>query len=268
MPGTLYLIPVPLGEHSPPASVLAPDTLNQLQRLKTFVVEHEKTARHFLKAASHPLPIQQIRLMPLNEHTAANDVAALLQPLLAGEDIGLMSEAGCPGVADPGAALVALAHDRGITVRPLVGPSSLLLALMASGLNGQSFAFSGYLPVEAASREQKIRQLEQRSASGNETQLLIETPYRNAQLFAALLQACRPDTRITVATDVSLPSESIVTRSVEKWRTVPLPDFDKRPTVFLLLAVAARNGSGQHGKADNRVKPNHFGGASRPRRKP
>ncbi len=268
MSGTLFLIPVPLGEASPPAAVLAPDTLSQLQRLKTFVVEHEKTARHFLKAAGHPVPLQQIRLLALNEHTQQQDVAALLQPLLDGEDVGLMSEAGCPGVADPGAALVALAHQRGIAVRPMVGPSSLLLALMASGLNGQSFAFSGYLPVDATSREQKIRQLEQRSGAGNETQLLIETPYRNAQLLAALLQACRPDTRLTVATDVSLPGESIVTRTVEQWRSSPVPDFDKRPTVFLFLATTARTASGHHGKADNRVKPNHFGGSGRPRRKP
>lgn len=260
MAGTLYLIPVPLGEHSPPAGVLPPDTLQHLHRLTTFVVEHEKTARHFLKAATHPTPIQQIRLMPLNEHTRDTELAALLQPLLDGEDMGLMSEAGCPGVADPGAALVALAHRHGIAVRPLVGPSSLLLALMASGLNGQSFSFVGYLPVETGAREQRIRQLEQRSATGNETQLLIETPYRNAQLFAAILQTCRPDTRLTIATDVSLPTEFIQTHNIADWKTRAIPAFDKRPTVFLLLAASRGN---EHKDKHSATKR---GSASRPKK--
>ena len=175
-------------------------------------------------------------MQTLNEHTAAKDVEPLLAPLLAGQDVGLLSEAGCPAVADPGAQLVALAHQRQIPVRPLVGPSSLLLALMASGLNGQRFSFQGYLPAQPAERLQRLQQLEQHSRRQQETILFTETPYRNAAMLESLLQPLQQDTRLCVATDLTLPSEHILTRRVADWRSQPRPELNKRPSIFLFLA--------------------------------
>jgi 16S rRNA (cytidine1402-2'-O)-methyltransferase len=248
MPGTLYLIPNTLGptEATPGAlSHILPDQVQALTaRLDYFVAENAKTARAFLKlvALAHPLarPLQEIEIAELNVNTPAQALSQLLAPLLAGRDCGLVSEAGVPAVADPGADLVRMAHQHGITVRPLVGPSSLLLAVMASGLNGQSFAFNGYLPTDAAQRAKRIRELEQRSRSEKQTQLLIETPYRNAAMLEALAGACQPGTLVCVATDLSLPGESVRTLSAAKWKALLAagkgPDFHKKPTVFLLLA--------------------------------
>lgn len=235
MHGTLYLIPVPLGPGKS-EDVLPPPVLERVRRLRHFVVEHAKTARAFLKDANMPVPLQELALSELNEHTRPADVVALLAPLLAGHDLGLLSEAGCPAVADPGAALVAQAQARGLRVVPLIGPSSLLLALMASGLNGQRFAFHGYLPAKEEERRQTIRQLEKESRQLCQTQLFIETPYRNKTLFAALLQHGQPSTRLCLATDLTLASESIRTLSLGDWRRQPFPDLECRPTVFLLLA--------------------------------
>ncbi|MEN9868024.1 MAG: hypothetical protein RL748_3614, partial [Pseudomonadota bacterium] len=200
--------------------------------------------RAFLKllATQQPLakPLQEIRIEELNVNTPASALPALLQALLQGQDAGLISEAGVPAVADPGANLVRLAHQQNIPVRPLVGPSSLLLALMGSGLNGQSFAFNGYLPTDAALRSKRLKELENRSRQEQQTQLLIETPYRNAAMLEAMLASCAASTLICVATDLSLSSERIQSRSVAQWKkqiaSQGLPDFHKKPSVFLLLA--------------------------------
>jgi 16S rRNA (cytidine1402-2'-O)-methyltransferase len=248
MPGTLYLIPNTLGPTEATPGALCDVIPTQVQaltaRLDYFVAENAKTARAFLKliAIDHPLakPLQEIEISELNVNTPPAALAGLLAPLLAGRDCGLVSEAGVPAVADPGADLVRLAHQHGITVKPLVGPSSLLLAVMASGLNGQSFAFNGYLPTDAALRLKRIKELEQRSGREKQTQLFIETPYRNGAMLEALVAACQPGTLISVATDLSLATESIRTLSGAKWKSLlgagKMPDFHKKPTVFLLLA--------------------------------
>jgi 16S rRNA (cytidine1402-2'-O)-methyltransferase len=244
MTGILYLIPNTLGDTDALASVIPEHVQAITARLDYFVAENAKTARAFLKliGAQHPLakPLQEIKIAELNVNTPAQALAGLLAPLLAGQDAGLVSEAGVPAVADPGADLVRLAHQHGITVKPLVGPSSLLLAVMASGLNGQSFAFNGYLPTDSALRAKRIKELEQRSRSEKQTQLLIETPYRNAAMLEALVANCQPATLICVATDLSLPSESIMTRTGAQWKALlgsgKAPEFHKKPTVFLLLA--------------------------------
>lgn len=233
--GTLYLIPVPLGLNSPEEVLPAP-VLARTRELSYFVAERAKSARAFLKAASHPLPLQQIAISELNEHTREADVAALLAPLNAGNDVGLISEAGCPAIADPGANLVAQAQKWGIRVVPMIGPSSLLLALMASGLSGQNFAFHGYLPAKEDERKKRLKELEAESRQHRQTQLFIETPYRNRQMLETLLANCAPQTRLCVATDLSLPSEIVTTLPVSAWRKIEAPDFDRRPTVFLLLA--------------------------------
>lgn len=214
---TLYLIPVPLGPVSPEAC-LPPDTLAVARRLEHFVVERAKTARAHLKAMAHPLPLQQIDIQELNEHTPAAAIADLLAPLHAGHDLGLLSEAGCPAVADPGANLVRAAHAAGISVVPLIGPSSILLALMASGLGGQRFAFHGYLPAKEPERSQKIRELEKTARRDSATQLFIETPYRSAALLDALAATLAPDTLISVGADLTLPGQLIQTRSAQTWR--------------------------------------------------
>ena len=234
-PGTLYLIPVPLGP-TPPEASLPANVLATIRPLKYFVVEQAKSARAFLKAVGTDTILQELQLEELNEHTKADALDHLLTPLRAGENVGLLSEAGCPAVADPGADLVALAQNEGIRVVPLIGPSSLLLALMASGLNGQRFAFHGYLPAKEGERNKALKDLEAESRKRQQTQLFIETPYRNRALFDAILQNCQPTTRVTIATDLSLPSESVRTRSVQAWKKETPPEIERRPTVFLLLA--------------------------------
>ena len=248
MPGTLFLIPNTLGPTEALSGALDQVIPGQVQAITAgldyFVAENAKTARAFLKliAIDHPLrkPLQEIDIAELNVNTPPAALAALLAPLLAGRDCGLVSEAGVPAVADPGADLVRLAHQHGIAVRPLVGPSSLLLAVMASGLNGQSFAFNGYLPTDASQRLKRIKELEQRSSKERQTQLLIETPYRNAAMLDALAGGCTGTTLICVATDLSLATESIRTQSAKEWKSQlsagKAPDFHKKPTVFLLLA--------------------------------
>ncbi len=235
MAGTLYLIPVALGDV--PWTVFLPQEAQATAcRLLHFVVENAKTARAELKRLGHPLPIRDIAIEQLPESLTTPDIDRLLAPLLAGQDLGIMSEAGCPGVADPGALLVRRAHTLKIRVRPLVGPSSLLLALMASGLDGQHFAFHGYLPAREPERSQRIVELEKESRRLGQTQLFIETPYRNAALFQALVAALHPETRLCVATDLTLATESISTRSIAEWKKSPPPQLEKRPSVFLLLS--------------------------------
>lgn len=233
--GRLYLIPASLGaspwQRTVPAEVRVIAT-----GLADFVVENARTARAELKRLEHSLPLRDIRIETLPENPAPADLDALLAPALAGRDLGLMSEAGCPAVADPGALLVARAHELGVAVIPLVGPSSLLLAIMASGLNGQSFAFHGYLPVDEVGRTRRLRELEAESRLMGRTQLFIETPYRNLKMYQAILAACRAETRLCVARDLTTAEEWIHSQPIAQWRKGSEPDLAKHPTVFLLLA--------------------------------
>jgi 16S rRNA (cytidine1402-2'-O)-methyltransferase len=231
--GKLYLIPAPIGAGAVEA-VIPQGTLDVVRRLRFFVVEEVRTARRYLSRATTAHPIDALTFFELNEHTAAEAVAPFLRPALEGHDMGLMSEAGAPAVADPGALLVGWAHERGIEVVPLTGPSSLLLALMASGLNGQSFAFAGYLPVRPDERRQRIKQLEHTAVATRQTQIFIETPYRNLALFAALLQTAAPATQLCVAAGLTQPEQFIHTATITQWRTRPTPDIHKRPCIFLL----------------------------------
>ena len=233
MKGTLYLIPSPLGENEP-REVLPEAVLERARQLKTFVVEEVRTARRYLSKAGLKGHIEELRFFTLNEHTRPEEVEELLAIFEEG-DAGLITEAGLPAVADPGAQLVALCHRHGIKVVPLVGPSSLMLALMASGLDGQSFAFAGYLPAKTEERRRAIHAVEKRSAELRQTQIFIETPYRNDALMKDLVEACRPTTRICIAADITLPDETILTRTAAEWRKA-LPAIGKRPCVFLLLA--------------------------------
>lgn len=230
--GTLYLIPTTLGES--PLSAIIPQQVQKIAAaLTVFVAENPKTARQYLKQLELVTPLQEIEIFTLDKHTKPEQLAQFIQPALAGKDIGLVSEAGCPAVADPGALLVRLAHEKGIRVAPLVGPSSILLALMASGMNGQAFAFHGYLPIQKAERGKKIAVLEKESTLRDQTQIFIETPYRNLALFEDIIQACEPGTELCVATDITLPSERIETRTIAEWRK-KTPDINKKPTIFLL----------------------------------
>ncbi|HSH53967.1 MAG TPA: SAM-dependent methyltransferase [Methylotenera sp.] len=233
--GTLYLIPVTLGDDNI-TRVLPPEVVSIAQRLETFVVENEKTARHFLSTIKTNKPVRELQLLTLNEHTTDKELPALLQPLLAGIDVGLMSEAGCPGIADPGAKLAELAHRKGIRVMPLVGPSSILLSLMASGFNGQRFTFLGYIPADKAARIQRLKEIEKTSNKHHETQIFIETPYRNQHLLEDILTHCHPATRLCIACNITLEDELIVSKTIAEWKKSPLPDLHKKPTVFLLLA--------------------------------
>ena len=232
-PGKLFLIPTPLGGNDP-AEVIPGQVLETACSLRCFVVEELRTARRFLSAYGLRGQIDALDFHVLNEHTAPEEVEALL-PLFEGQDVGLMSEAGLPAVADPGAALVALCHRHGIEVVPLVGPSSLMLALMASGLNGQSFAFRGYIPAKAEERRAALRELEKQSRTLRQSQILIETPYRNDALLADMLQTLSPATRLCVAADITLPTQFIRTETVAEWRNTPLT-IGKRPCVFIILA--------------------------------
>lgn len=237
-PGTLYLVPVPLGPDEDPMRVLPLATVEATTGLELFIAEHARSARAVLSRLPMRRPLQELEILELNRNTPEDRLPALLEPLLAGRDAGLLSEAGCPAVADPGAALVALAHRRGIRVVPLVGPSSLLLALMASGMNGQAFSFAGYVPVEPAERTERLRALERRSASTGETVLMIETPYRTQALFDAMLAALAPGTRIGVAARLTLPGETTSSKTVAQWRAAR-PALERTPTVLSLQAETA-----------------------------
>lgn len=233
--GHLFLIPVKLGTTTT-ESVLPNSVIECAKQLSHFIAESAKSARAFLKSLPSDYPLQQINICELNEHTNTDGLTGLLSPLLSGIDVGLISEAGCPAVADPGTNLVALAHKFDIPVVPMVGPSSILLALMASGLSGQNFAFHGYLPAKTEQRTKKIRELEKDSLQHKRTQIFIETPYRNKQMFESLVASCSATTAICIATDLTLDSEHIVTRTCSEWRQCELPAIDRRPSVFLLQA--------------------------------
>lgn len=229
----LYLIPAPLGENEP-SEVIPQYVLDTACSLKCFVVEELRTARRFLSRYGLKGHIDELDFTELNEHTSAEEVEAMAA-LFDGGDVGLITEAGLPAVADPGAALVALCHRKGIEVVPLVGPSSLMLALMASGLNGQSFAFRGYLPAKTEERRAAVKSIEKTSASMKQTQIFIETPYRNDSLMADLVSILNGSTRLCVAADITLPSQTIRTLRVDEWKKRPLT-IGKRPCVFLILA--------------------------------
>ena len=232
--GKLYLIPTPLGEGEA-ADVLPAPVLDILPRLDRFVVEETRTARRFLSQAGLKGHNGELEFHELNEHTAPAQVEAFLQLFADGHDVGLLSEAGLPAVADPGALLVALCHRHGIEVVPLVGPSSLMLSLMASGLNGQSFAFVGYIPAKTEERRAALRKLEKQSAAARQTQILIETPYRNDSLFADMLQCLGGHTQLCVAANLTCPDQFICTRRIADWKQHPVT-IGKRPCVFLILS--------------------------------
>lgn len=232
----LYLIPTPLG--APDTPCLLPHEQAQIAHLTDFVVEAEKTARSHLKHIGIRTPIRELNLQTLNEHTPQTEITALLQPLREGRDLGLVSEAGCPAIADPGANLVALAHAEHFEVKPLIGASSIVLALMASGANGQCFAFKGYIPANKEERSGSLKTLENRSRQANETQLFIETPYRNDALLADAIAILHPETRLCVACDLTLPTQTIISQRICDWRKMSvLPNLKKRPAIFVLHAA-------------------------------
>ena len=232
METALYLLPVTLGNTSLDR-VLPAYNKEIIKGIKHFIVENVRSARRFLKQVDSELNIDDVQFYPLNKHVSPDDVSGYLRPLQEGNSVGVISEAGCPAVADPGADVVALAQRKGFRVIPLVGPSSILLSVMASGFNGQSFAFHGYLPIEASNRIKRIKELEQRVYEENQTQIFIETPYRNAKMLEDLLKACRPQTRLCIAANITCDGEYIKTRSVKEWKG-KTPDLSKIPCIFLI----------------------------------
>jgi 16S rRNA (cytidine1402-2'-O)-methyltransferase len=230
--GILYLIPTTLGNTAETADVIPVKINTIINQIDEYIVENEKSARHYLKKVGIKKPLQEIILHPLNQHTAPQEISGYLKSIAEGKNIGIISEAGCPGVADPGAEVVAIAHARNITVVPLVGPSSILLSLMASGFNGQSFTFHGYLPKERPDRIKKLKELE-KAAQKQQTQLFIETPYRNMHLLEDILGSCDGTTRLCIACDITLPTEFIKTKRIAEWKK-QLPDLNKKPTIFLI----------------------------------
>lgn len=230
----LYLFPVPMGD-SPVDSVLPPANIAIIREVRHFVVENLRSARRFLKSCDRSIDIDSLSMVELNEHTDPADVAPMLDPMAAGHSIGVISEAGCPAVADPGADLVAIAQTRGYEVVPLVGPSSILLSLMGSGFNGQNFAFNGYLPVDTKARGLKLKEMMRRITAEHQTQIFIETPYRNNRLIADLCERLPGDFRLCVASDITCSRQSIITRPLSQWKKASY-NYDKIPTIFLLYS--------------------------------
>ena len=231
--GTLFLIPVPLAEQAA-AKSFTPYLVDTINEIKEYIVENEKTARRFLKEAGLRIPQSELIIHDYGKHNRDTPVSGFFKGLVAGNNVGLMSEAGCPGVADPGAEIVAEAHRRGIKVIPLVGPSSILLAVMASGFNGQSFTFHGYLPIDKVERSKRIKELENLAQRYNQTQLFIETPFRNNPLLEEILRSCSPKTRLCIACDLTDENEFVQTKPVSDWKQ-KIPDLHKRPAIFLLF---------------------------------
>ncbi|WP_284651362.1 SAM-dependent methyltransferase [Flavobacterium terrisoli] len=233
--GKLYLIPTTLGEMNP-NDVLPQTVKRAIDFLDTYIVENEKTARKFIKAVNPEKVQASLKLSALNKHTDVSEHNAMIAPCLNGVNVGLMSEAGCPGVADPGAVIVKLAHEKGIQVIPLVGPSSILLAMMASGMNGQSFAFNGYLPIDKGEKKSALKNFEKLSHDKNQSQLFIETPYRNNKLLEDILATLQPNTHLCIATDITLPTEYIKTLRVADWKKTKV-DLYNRPTIFIIHKI-------------------------------
>ena len=234
MKGKLFLIPTPLGENFTIQNINS-DVIKTLQGIRFLIAEELKTARRFLKKLDPSCPIDDITFFVLNEHTTPQEFEQYLKVAENGNDVGLLTEAGCPAIADPGSQVVNIAHKNEIKVVPLVGPSSITLALMASGLNGQKFAFWGYLPVKQNERKIKIKQIEKRSKLENQTQIFIETPYRNISLFNDIIAVCEPETQLCIASNITQYDEFILTMKIKKWK-LKIPDIHKKPTVFLLLS--------------------------------
>lgn len=230
--GKLYLIPVTLGE-SNPFDVLPETVKRTIEFIDYYIVENEKTARRFIKSVLPEKVQSSLHLSTLNKHTEVSEHNQMIQPCMEGKNVGLMSEAGCPGVADPGAAIVKIAHEKGIQVVPLVGPSSILLAMMGSGMNGQSFAFNGYLPIDKGEKKAALKNFEQLSFSKNQSQLFIETPYRNNKLLEDVLQTLQPNTLLCIACDLTLPTEYIKTLRVADWKKTTI-DLHNRPAIFII----------------------------------
>ncbi len=233
-PGKLYLIPTTLGD-TPPLDVIPQTVQALIAEIDEYIVENEKTARRFIKAINPEKPQPGLKLHPLNKHTDPSEIPSYLNNCLKGISIGLMSEAGVPGVADPGAEIVRLAHEKGIQVVPLVGPSSILMAVMASGMNGQNFAFNGYLPIDQRERRNELKRLERISKEQNQSQLFIETPYRNGKMLDEICSVLSTTTRLCIACDITLKTEFIVTKSIFDWRNNK-PDLHKRPAIFIIQA--------------------------------
>lgn len=233
METALYLIPVLLGDTSV-ESVLPPYNKEVILGIHHFVVEDVRSARRFLKKVDQTIDIDSLTFYPLNKHTSPDDIAGYLNPLVHGESMGVISEAGCPAVADPGADVVAIAQKKGLKVVPLVGPSSIILSVMASGFNGQSFAFHGYLPIEASERSKKLKMLETRIYNEHQTQLFIETPYRNGKIIDDILHNCRPQTKLCIAAGITCADEYIRTKTIKEWKGERIPDLSKTPCIFLL----------------------------------
>ncbi|AHJ95924.1 SAM-dependent methyltransferase [Hymenobacter swuensis] len=231
--GTLYLIPTILADDTA-AQVLPPQVAQRVAALQYFLVENARTARRFIKSVVPQQVIEELRISVIDKDSTEAQIQAALQPLVTGQDAGVISEAGCPGIADPGAELARRAHQLGVRVVPLVGPSSLLLALMASGMNGQSFAFHGYLPIERGKRVAALKKLEQQALQQHQTQLFIETPYRNLPLLEDLLNTLHPGTRLCVAASLTAENEYIRTDTIAGWKKKPLPEIHKQPAVFLI----------------------------------
>ncbi|MFJ1353223.1 SAM-dependent methyltransferase [Capnocytophaga canimorsus] len=229
--GKLYLIPNLLGESTVDA-VLPPQVASVVSSLTHFIVENEKSARKFIKQITPEKSQQSLNFYVINKHTQATEIPSFLNPCFSGFSVGVISEAGCPGIADPGSEVVSLAHQKNICVVPLVGPSSILLAMMASGLNGQSFAFNGYLPIDREQRKKTLKSLERKAREG-QTQIFIETPYRNDKMLADLLQTLQSNTLLCIASDITLPTETIKTQTISQWKKVKV-DFQKRPTIFII----------------------------------
>lgn len=230
--GKLYLIPTTMGEMNP-EEVLPSLVYKTVELIDTYIVENEKTARKYIKSIQPKKVQADLKISLLNKRTEDSELFQMLKPCLNGENIGLMSEAGCPGVADPGAAIVKIAHENGIQVVPLVGPSSILLAMMASGMNGQSFAFNGYLPIDKSDKKNALKNFENLSNSKNQSQLFIETPYRNNKLMEDLLQFLQPNTLLCIACDITLPTEYIKTLRISEWKKTKV-DLHNRPTIFII----------------------------------
>lgn len=231
----LFLIPTTLGDTSI-ERVLPPDLELIISSITVFIVENIRTARRFLKKVNPAIVIDDLTFFELNQHTDKKEISRYLEPIKDGKDIGIISEAGCPGIADPGAEVVKIAHIRNIQVVPLVGPSSILLALMASGMSGQNFAFNGYLPIKNPEKSAQIKMLEKRMQAEGQTQIFIETPYRNAQLLDELLKNCDPQTMLCIAVDVTLNTEFILSKPVSYWKN-NIPDIQKRPAIFMIGKV-------------------------------
>lgn len=229
---TLYLIPTSLGDCNFDTILPAKNT-SVLTDLRYFIVEDLRTARRFLKKSNQSIEIDNLTFFILNQHTTPEEISDFLKPMFAGNDMGVLSEAGCPAIADPGADVVAIAQQHDFKVVPMVGPSSILLSLMASGFNGQSFAFVGYLPIQPDERSKALKKLESRVYSENQSQIFIETPYRNMKMLEEILKSCQPNTRLCIAVDITMDSEFIKTKTIKEWKT-RLPDLNKRPCIFLL----------------------------------